>query len=172
MQKQPISDSPETREIVVGMGEMQVVGTPCLLKAVGVGSCVTVTLYDKHTRVGGLAHIMIPSIAESRNRAQPGKFADVAIDSMIAQMKRHGVPLHNIQAKIYGGANMFPDIIAPASAMDIGNRNILSVKDELAKHNIGIIAQDVGGHIGRSVSLDTRNGLVVVKTVQPEAKNI
>lgn len=166
MQKQSMSDSPETREIVVGMGEMQVVGTPCLLKAVGVGSCVTVTLYDKHTRVGGLAHVMIPSIEESRNRTQPGKFADVAIDMMIDKMKRHGIPLQNIQAKIYGGANMFPGIIAPASAMDIGNRNILSVKDELAKHNIGIITQDVGGHSGRSVSLDTRNGSVVVKTVE------
>ncbi len=59
---------------------------------------------------------------------------------------------------------MFPEIISSDSTMDIGRRNISAVREELEKHNIEIIAEEVGDRIGRTVLFDTEDGSVVVKT--------
>ena len=78
-------------------------------------------------------------------------------------MKKRGSRVQDIKAKIFGGANMFPEIISSNSPMDVGKRNIQAVREELRKYNIEIVASEVGDHIGRTVSFDTRDVSVVVK---------
>ncbi|MEE8381570.1 MAG: chemotaxis-specific protein-glutamate methyltransferase CheB, partial [Thermodesulfobacteriota bacterium] len=151
-------------EITVGMGEIEVKKSPHLLMAVGIGSCIAVVLYDGDTRIGGLSHIVLPYIEEAHDNSHPARFADVAIDMMIGEMKRQGVCIQNIKAKIFGGANMFPEIIPSKSTMDVGKRNILAVREELKKHNIEIVIEEVGGQIGCTVLFDTSDGSVLVKT--------
>lgn len=152
------------------MGEIKVTNSPHLLRAVGLSSCVAVALYDKDSSIGGLAHLMLPYFEEAHDRSNPTRFADVAISMMIDEIKNRGGQIQNIKAKIFGGANMFPGIIFSDSNMDVGKRNILAVREELKKHNIEIIASDIGGHIGRTILFDTREGSVVVKSVPSEAK--
>jgi len=151
-------------EIAVGMGEIEVAESGHLLGAVGIGSCVAVALYDSYTRIGGLAHIVLPYMEEAHDNSHPARFADVAIGMMIDEMKRQGARIQNIGAKIFGGANMFPEIIPSHSTMDVGKRNILAVREELKRHNIEIILEEVGCHIGRTVLFDTGDGSVLVKT--------
>ncbi len=158
-------------EIVVGIGEIQVAEPPCLLMAVGIGSCIAVALYDKDTQMGGLAHIMLPYKEEFHDKSQPARFTDVAIVIMIDQMNRQGGRIANTKAKIFGGANMFPEIISSHADMDLGKRNELAVREELARHNIEIIAEEVGDHIGRTVLFDTRDGSVVVKAAGSGERN-
>ena len=156
-------------EITVGMGEIRVAKALDLLIAIGLGSCVAVAVYDKETKTGGLAHIVLPYIREAQDQSHPNRFSDIAIDEMIEQMKNQGARIRDLKAKIFGGANMFPELISSASTMDVGKRNILTVRDELKRHNIPIIAEDVGDHVGRTVIFDTRDGSVVVKTAHAEA---
>ncbi len=151
-------------ESTVGMGEIMVAESPNLLMSVGIGSCMAVTLYDRDTTIGGLAHIVLPCIEEAHNKSHPARFSDVAIGMMIDQMKAQGARIQDIRAKIFGGANMFPEIISSDSTMDIGRRNISAVREELEKHNIEIIAEEVGDHIGRTVLFNTEDGSVVIKT--------
>ncbi len=151
-------------ESTVGMGEIMVAESPNLLKAVGIGSCIAVMLYDRDTTIGSLAHIVLPCIEEAHNKSHPARFTDVAIGMMIDEMKRQGAHIQYIRAKIFGGANMFPEIISSDSTMDIGKRNISAVREELKKHNIEIIAEEVGDHIGRTVLFNTEDGSVVIKT--------
>ncbi len=151
-------------ESTVGMGEIMVAESPNLLRAVGLGSCIAVTLYDRDTTIGGLAHIVLPCIEEAHNKSNPARFSDVAIGMMIDEMMVQGARIQNVRAKIFGGANMFPEIISSNSTMDIGMRNISAVREELEKHNIEIIAEEVGDHIGRTVLFDTGDGSVVVRT--------
>ena len=151
-------------DIAVGMGEIEVAESPHLLMAVGVGSCMAVTLYTADTGIGGLAHIMLPHIEEAHNKSNPTMFADVAIGLVVDEVRRRDAGTEGIQAKMFGGANMFPGIIYSNSTMNVGNRNILAVREELESRNIEIIAEEVGGHIGRTVLFDTRDGSVLVKT--------
>jgi chemotaxis protein CheD len=158
-------------EIHVAMGEIKVTQPPGLLLAVGLGSCVAVTLYDPQVRVGGLAHIVLPHIREAHDRSHPTKFSDVAIGQMIDRMVEQGARVRNIRAKIFGGANMFPDIITGNSNMNVGKRNTLSVIEELEKYSIPILASEVGDHVGRTVVFDSRNGSAVVRTASSEERS-
>jgi len=157
-------------EIAVGMGEIRAAEAPNLLKAVGIGSCVAVALYDRDTRTGGLGHIVLPCIEEAHDKSHPARFADIAIGMMIDEMKRRSARTRDIWAKIFGGANMFPEIISSESSMDVGQRNILAVRKELKRYNIIIIAEEVGDHIGRTVLFDTGDGSVEIKTAHMGGK--
>jgi chemotaxis protein CheD len=156
--------------IPVGMGELKVSESPHTISAVGLGSCIAVTLYDKCIKIGGLAHIVLPSIKEATDSSNPLRFADVAINIMITDMKRMGANIQIMSAKIFGGANMFPEIIFSHSPMDVGKKNIVAVQRELKKHNIGIVASEVGDHIGRTVMFNIEDGSVVVKTASLESR--
>jgi len=157
-------------EISVGIGEIRVVDNNCLLKAIGLGSCIALALYDENTGIAGLAHFMLPSIDESHDKANPSRFIDRGLEKMIAEMKKRSAQSNGFKAKIFGGANMFPDIIFSDSLMDIGQRNIQAVREELRKYSINIIAEDLGGHTGRSVIFDTKDGTVVVNTLNSERR--
>jgi chemotaxis protein CheD len=155
-------------EITVGIGDIKVTESPHILRIVGLGSCIAVVLYDKGTRIGGLAHVMLPHIEESHDKSNPSRFSDIAVGLMIEEMERRGARTQEIRAKIFGGSNMFPEIIFSNGSMDIGKRNILAVKEELKRYNIQIAASEVGDHIGRTVLFDTGDGSVLVKTAPLE----
>ena len=48
-----------------------------MLVTVGLGSCVAILLYDAEARVGGMAHILLPSPALSRTDGNPAKFPQI-----------------------------------------------------------------------------------------------
>jgi len=89
---------------------------------------------------------------------------------LIEKMKKRGSRIQGIKAKVFGGANMFPEIISFGKPMDIGKKNIQAVREELKRHNIEIIAEEVGDHIGRTVLFDTGDGSVAVKTTRSKGK--
>ena len=109
---------------------------------------------------------MLPCAKESHDTANPARFADTALDMVLDEMMRLGAQIQNIRAKMFGGANMFPQIISSNSNMDVGKKNILAVGDKLRSHGIRIVAEEVGGHIGRTVLFDSKNGSVLVRTAQ------
>lgn len=158
----------ETMELTVRMGEITVTKPPYLLKTTGIGSCIAVTLYDRETTMGSLAHIMLPCAEDALGDSPATAFADAAIEMMIERMKRNGASLRNAEAKIFGGANMFPKVIPYDSAVDVGMRNISAVRNELTRHGIDIVAEEVGAFVGRTVLFDTCDGSVIVKTTHAE----
>jgi chemotaxis protein CheD len=151
-------------EITVGMGEIQVTQPPHTLVALGIGSCVAVVVYDPKTNVSGLAHIVLPRLAEAQYKAHPTRFADVAVRALINEMKKRGASTQHLRAKVFGGANMFPEVISADSVMDIGGRNITVVLEQFKNHDVEIVAKDLGGHIGRSILFDTSRGSARVRT--------
>lgn len=47
--------------IDIKIGEVKVVKPPIRLRASALGSCVAVVLYDNVERIGGMAHVMLPT---------------------------------------------------------------------------------------------------------------
>lgn len=158
-------------EVKVGIADMKTVFSPNRLITVGLGSCVGIALFDKNKTVGGLVHIMLPDSTQFSNVTNPVKFANLGIPGLISEMEKMGAAKRNIIAKIAGGASMF-NFSDKNVTMDIGNRNIISVKNTLASLNIPIISEDVGGNKGRTMIFDTQNGLVTIKTVGMALKEI
>jgi len=148
--------------IRVGMAEVKVVKQPNILTCVGLGSCVAIALYDTKKRIGGLAHIMLPERGPRKNSSPPAKFADSAVELLLVTLKRRGSLKKDMVAKIFGGANMFPHVPGN-SLIHVGLRNSLTVKKALEDQDIKIIAQDLGGHWGRTIVFYTEDGSIQVK---------
>ncbi len=147
-------------KILVGPGDITVVDKPCLLEAIGLGSCIAICLYDERHGIGGMAHVMLGHCPENiREEINPFRYADKAIDEMIKKMREAGSKQYNLEAKIFGGAAMFSN-----SIFRIGEHNIKAVKEKLAEERIRVIAEDIGGKRGRNVWFNTEDGTVVVGT--------
>jgi len=154
----------EVREIKVGIADMNTASSPDKIVTVGLGSCIGIVIYDKFKGLGGLAHIMLPDSTQFNNVTNPLKFADLAVPILIDKLESMGAVKRNMKAKIAGGASMF-NFSDKSMIMDIGNRNGIAVKSVLNKYDIPIIGEDIGGNKGRTMILDTADGIVLIKTV-------
>jgi len=54
--------------IRVGMADYKAAKSPAILITLGLGSCVGVVLYDNLTKVGGMAHVMLPDSSLSNQK--------------------------------------------------------------------------------------------------------
>src|SRR5690554_3417790 len=115
--------------IKIGMAEVSAAKHPAVLITLGLGSCVGICLYDKAKQVVGMAHIMLPSSREIKNNSNKAKFADTAVELLLADMLGLGAQRHRITAKIAGGAQMF-SFSSANELMKIGERNVQAVKSE------------------------------------------
>ncbi len=95
------------REIKVGMADLNVCVSPDSITTLGLGSCVGIALRDPITKIGGLAHIMLPDSTTIRNNSNIPKFADTGIEELVKQVVRKGADRNRLVAKIAGGAQMF-----------------------------------------------------------------
>lgn len=153
--------------MTVNMADFAVAKSPAALLTFGIGSCVAVCLYHHGTKLGGLAHIMLPW-NEKNDRSLTGKYADTAIPALISQMTSNGASRTGITAKIIGGASVFLPEANPLEM--VGSRNITAVKETLSAHNIRIVAEDTGGKHGRGISFDTETGAVEVTILSQPAR--
>ncbi len=157
--------------IKVGMADYKVGKVPASLVTYGLGSCIGIAFFDAATKIGGLAHIMLPDSKQARASDNPAKFADTALPLMLEDMLKMGAQKGRITAKIAGGAQMF----AFANATDImrvGERNADAVKAKLKQMDVRLIAEDTGGNYGRTVELNLENGIYYIKTIDKGQKEL
>lgn len=158
-------------EVRVGIADLKITKTPNKIMTVGLGSCIGIAMYDSSLEHGGLAHIMLPDSSQFSNINNPLKFADLAIPILIDELIRSGADKSSLKAKIAGGASMF-NFSDKNVVMDIGNRNIISVKETLKKFSVPVISEDVGGNKGRTIIFNTLNSNLLVRTVGLPIKEI
>jgi chemotaxis protein CheD len=155
------------RETIVRMGEYAVVRGEGTLVALGLGSCVAVILLDRHARVGGLAHVVLPAASLSRRQEKPARTAERAVPLLVGAMRIAGADTARIVARLVGGASMFASLL-PASTVAMGERNVLAARAALRSAGIPVVGEEVGDTIGRSVSFDVARGNVVIRSVARE----
>ena len=134
------------------------------LLAVGLGSCVAITLYDPKQRVGGLAHVLLPDPSVARDATNPARFASEAVPLLLEAMRAHGGRVPYI-ARIAGGAALFGTMLG-TSAGQMGERNVKAARAALDLAGLRITAEDTGGDAGRSVTLDVATGELTVRGVR------
>ncbi len=149
--------------VYVGVGEYATSSTRAgLVKTLALGSCVAVIALDPVSRSVGLLHVALPdsSINKKRSTERPGMFADTGISMLLDGMRANGYRGGNLIVKLAGGAT----IMDPNNTFNIGKRNILAIRKYLWRNKLGAVAEDVGGNISRSVSIDVDTGKVMVSS--------
>lgn len=141
----------------IHVGEIHIGARPTEISTI-LGSCVAVCLYDKVQRIGGMNHYLVPLWNE--NGLQTPKFGNISIPRLIESMVNIGCNTGNMEAKIFGGANV---IEVNSEDMMIGRKNILIAKEVLREYKIPITAQDVGGEKGRRIMMRSDTGKIFLK---------
>lgn len=159
--------------VKVGMADLNVLnGQTGVLKTTGLGSCVGLTLYDPRVKVGGMAHVMLPSSEIAREgHINIAKYADQAIPELIRRMIEQGAATNRLQAKMAGGAQMF-FLMVNNDTMRIGPRNVESCREILRQYSIPIKAEDTGGSYGRTIELHCATGKLIIRSVLQGIKEV
>lgn len=151
----------------VGIGEMKVSGSAeDVIKTYALGSCVAVLAYDPDARVGGMVHVALPEskVNPDKARKTPGYFADTGLPKLVEEMRRKGANPKNIRIKLAGGASIMDE----KKTFDIGRRNVVATKRFLWMNGLGVIKEDTGGKISRTVALHIRDGEVVLSNAKSQ----
>lgn len=157
----------ESLLVKVGMADLNIAGAGGALRTSGLGSCVGLTLYDPIARIGGMAHVMLPSSSIATDTLiNKAKYADTAIPELLSRLQAAGAFVGRLESKLAGGAQMFMFASPAADTMRIGPRNVEACKDMLQRYNIPIKAEDTGGNYGRTIELDCSTGILQVRSVQ------
>lgn len=151
--------------IKVGMADLKTCKSPDGLITLGLGSCVGIALRDPQTKIGGLAHIMLPDSTAIRGSNQNiAKFADTGIVELLAQMEKMGAVRSRIVAKLAGGATMF-NFQGNSDMVQIGERNVAASQKKLKELNIPVLAADTGANYGRTVTFFPETGEFHIRAV-------
>ncbi|MBA3854201.1 MAG: chemotaxis protein CheD [Gemmatimonas sp.] len=134
------------------------------LVAVGLGSCVVVTLFDRARNIGGMAHILLPDPSAARDGSNPARFATTAVpllrDALVAAGARGP-----FEAKLVGGAALFGALLG-SGGQQMGERNIAAARRALVALGIPIAASETGGTSGRTADFDVATGALEVRSVR------
>jgi chemotaxis protein CheD len=118
------------------------------LTALGLGSCIGLALVDRRTGVAGLAHIVLPSGTPTAEDP-PVKYAPTGVRFLVEQLVASGARRSRLEAVLVGGASMFAT--SPSAGLEVGQRNETSVRAELGRARIAIVACATGGNRGRTM---------------------
>ena len=155
----------------VGIAQMCTAKEPAVLSALGLGSCLGIVVYDPQTRIGGLAHTLLPAPRPKDTVPRPAKFVTTAIEALVEALLEAGAERTQLQAKIMGGANMFLSLQANGDE-GVGGRNASMARQVLQELAIPLVAEDVGGHHGRTIDFHLATGTVQVRSLRGGCKEI
>ena len=154
------------KNIVLGVGEYDVIAVPGeVLKTYALGSCVSVVLFSPDFKIIGMVHVALSnsSIDKQKAIALPGYFADTGIQALVKKMRAKGyiMQLRQMKAKLIGGASVFQ---FTNDVFNIGQKNIIAIKDILEQNRITIVSEELGGTISRTVEVTTGSFSVYVSS--------
>jgi chemotaxis protein CheD len=122
------------------------------------GSCVSVCLWDPEARVGGMNHFLLPQGLPASPR-----FADHAMPLLLERVLELGAVRARLRAKVFGGASVLE---ALRSSSALATRNVEAARERLAHERVPIVAEDVGGQLGRKVVFEVQTGSAWVRAIR------
>ena len=151
-------------DLLIRVAELNIGGEGDTLLTIGLGSCVAIVLHDAVVRVGGMAHVLLPSPGLSRGQENPAKCPQTAVPALLERMAQRGASPRRITARIAGGASMFA-ALAPLGIVQMGERNVVAARETLRSVGLPLVGEDVGADYGRTVRFHVADGRMEISSV-------
>jgi chemotaxis receptor (MCP) glutamine deamidase CheD len=142
----------DIRRLFLSPGEVICMPEPALVTTV-LGSCVSVTLWDKDRRIGGLNHFVLPKGGAT------SRYGDTAMRELLEGVLSLGAHLRSLEAKVFGGAAVLP----VGGEGTVGTANVAFALGELARRGIPVAGRRTGGQRGRLLMFNTESGEAYVR---------
>jgi chemotaxis protein CheD len=152
---------PATTHILLLPGEYFVGGREHRVRTL-LGSCVSITLWHRPTRIGAMSHYLLTRAHGARGQVLNPRYGEDAMALMLAGLRALGIDEHECEAKVFGGARMFPQL---KDARQIGQLNGRSAHQLLARHGIRIVSESLYGDGPRQIIFDIHSGDVWNRSV-------
>jgi chemotaxis protein CheD len=123
------------------------------------GSCVSICLYDKLKKYGGMNHYIFP--IRKKNDPMSTKFGNIAIMQLLKCFMDHSSQKEDLVAHIIGGAHLEEN----SNSNEIAQHNIVIARKILKKQGIKIISEHTGGLSGRKVIFISEFNEVIIHKV-------
>ncbi|HLH98100.1 MAG TPA: chemoreceptor glutamine deamidase CheD [Xanthobacteraceae bacterium] len=123
------------------------------------GSCVSACIRDPETGIGGMNHFMLASDAAGQwgNDQQSTRYGNFAMEKLINELIKVGVPRERMEVKVFGGGNVTD------TRNQIGTQNAEFVLRYLEDEGLSCSAHDLGGAYPRRIQYFPSTGRVVRK---------
>jgi len=127
------------------------------------GSCVSACIRNPKTGIGGMNHFMLPhprgESGDSWNAVTgtATRYGSASMEQLINKILSAGGLRSDLEVKIFGGARVL------AAATDVGQHNVVFVRDFLKQEGLKIVSEDVGSTTPRHVQYFPQTGRVRVK---------
>ena len=136
----------------LSIGDLILSTHPSMISTV-LGSCVSVCLYSRKHKVGGMIHFAMPNAPENVPSSQAFRYGNLAIAALIEELRTlTGEASRTFEAKVTGGA---AEIGGQPSSLQAGPGNVQIAREILSRFEIPITGEDVGGSLGRKVRFYT-----------------
>ncbi len=158
----PQSTAPGQR-LTIMQGEARASADPQVTMSTILGSCVATCLFDPVARVGGMNHFLLATpYDQGRSEGFDNHYGLYLMELLVNEMFKLGAVKSRMKARLYGGANMNPDL-AP-----IGSGNAAFARAFLAAEGIAKVHEDLEGSHARRVEFRPASGLVRARIVQAD----
>lgn len=127
------------------------------------GSCISVCLKDRMNGVVGMNHFMLPDKVKKENMfdSADARYGLFSMEKMINKMMKLGASKNYLEAKIFGGGKVLQTTFSNVAAT-----NIEFAKNFLDLEGIPIIAENVGGQVGRKIYFIPETFDIYVKKIE------
>lgn len=150
--------------VAVGVADLAVSSDPAgVLITYALGSCIAVSVYDPFAKVGGMLHYMLPDAPTHSRKApedvNPYMYVSTGLPILFAKILELGGKKSRLIICAAGGA----EVMSQGKMFAIGKRNRTMLRKLFWKDNTILAAEDTGGTVARTMSLDMANGVVKLK---------
>ena len=123
------------------------------------GSCVSVCLFDRKNKIGGMNHFMLPIKNDNaKDGLLEGRYGVYAMELLINKMMQLGSCKKDLEAKVFGGGKIM-------GFSSVGEKNSKFALEFLEKEGINVVAKDIGAEYSRKLVFMTETGQVKVRYV-------
>lgn len=163
----------ELPSIYLKPGEIVVCEEPSVVSTI-LGSCVSVTLFHRKSKVGVICHGLLPSCKSdsecTASCSEGSRYMNCSIRRMIELFAERGIRPAELEAKIFGGSDMFRIAHTRISKINVGAQNIRTTLAVLGEYGLHPLSADTGGSEGRKLFFISHTGEVLLKRVRRSAQ--
>ncbi len=156
---------PELPQVHLKPGELIICQEPNLIVTV-LGSCVSVTMFNRRTRIAAICHAMLPdpkSSGAADEEASRYRYVSEVLPEMCSHFGQAGLSAEQVEVKLFGGGNVISMAEESPSERWIGSANVRRAREILRHAGYSIRASNVGGTNGRKILFNTDTGEVMHK---------
>jgi chemotaxis protein CheD len=133
------------------------------------GSCVSACIRNPRLRIGGMNHFMLPRPSGRAGdtweslAGRATRYGSASMEQLINRILSAGGTRADLEVKIFGGGKVL------SALSDIGQHNVIFVRDFLKQEGLSVSSEDVGSDYPRHVQYFPMSGRVRVRNLTPRA---